>query len=191
MSNRMRGPTPFKPTPSTCFPPLPPDVFPGFVPCMDVDWGGLSLLKLRVRGDRTGLMPPVPVIDEQSNVATVTRGAGLVAWTTTLNSSVMQRVQIGIRCIDTGYTGQRLQVMLIGTFVMPDFTTINVFQSWGDPMTINIDIINDPRKVVWTFKGQGEYRNPIWTLMQLEATLAEASATSRSRPPNPLIPPLA
>lgn len=191
MSSRMRGPTAYKPTPSTCFPPPPPPVFPGFVPCFNSAWGSLASLRLDIRADSVGIVPPQTLIDSQTNVALVTKGAGLTAWTTTLNSPAMRRVQLGLQCVQTSYMGDRLQCMLMGTFVLPDFSEIDVSQFWDDPTNLRIATLDDPRTVKWNFFGQGQYRNQHWTLMILAATLSEISATPRSRPPAPMIPPIA
>ena len=191
MRSKFGSALPFRPTPATCFPPLPPGVTPGFVPCFNYRWSGLATLKLEVRGERAGVFPPQSTVDAQANMATVTKSPGSIAWTTTLNSTVMTMVEIGIRCQSLSNSDHQIQTMLIGRFRMIDGSTISAKQSWLPQHGVQIATGNNPAKVQWNYANVQGYTNGVWTLFRLYATLSEAAAIPRSRPPNPMIPRLA
>lgn len=188
VSSRMRSALPFKPTPSTCFPPPPPPVYPGYVPCLGYDWGQLASLRLTISGILAFSSPLTFIHDTAENIANVTRGPGSIAWTTTLNATTIQATTIGIMCYDTGYAGNQWFTMINGRFDMPTGPALNPRRYWNPIQNPFVDPSPPAKRIFWQYSGVGEFQPGHWYVNALEATLTEISAPPRSRPPYPMIP---
>jgi hypothetical protein len=128
--------------------------------------------------------------DTGQNIATVTRGPGSIAWTTTVNSTVIQSMQLGIMCYDTGYDGHKWYTMINGRLDMPSGPALLPREYWNPVQNPNVTTDPPAKKINWAYAAVGTFQPGQWYVQLLAATLTEISAPPRSRPPYPMIPPI-
>jgi len=188
VSSRMRSALPFKATPSTCFPPPPPPVYPGFIPCFHLKWGDLASIQLDVLMTHAGQDLPLIASATGINIALVTKGPGDTQWTTTLNTPTLDNVQFGLRCLSFDYTGYHLYSFVRGRFNLPDGSNINAYCYWQPVEQFFITDDGHAKKAQWTIGNAYAFNNGYWYTYEVAGTLTEISAPPRSRPPYPMIP---
>ena len=191
VSSRMRSALPFKPTPSTCFPPLPDPPPGGFNPCTGKPWSLASTMTHGAFITHSGLPLIVPYWIESTNDSRVTKATGYWAWATTLDSSTHERMQIGLRCLGSDYGTAAWQGFMMGSVITQDGTRLTGSKTWQAVVATVSNPTGLSTEVRCTIGAPPQWQQFPWGMMGGVITLREVSAFSRSRPPKPMIPPLA
>jgi hypothetical protein len=152
------------------------------------DWGQLAAIDFDLRGIGSSLNPGGTFHDAGTNIATVTQGPGMVAWATTIHSTLMQAMQLGLMCYDTGYEGHKWYTMINGTLALPVGPAITLRSYWAPIKSLSVQTTPPAKIISWNYQSVGETSSPYWYVTHLFAKLSEISAPPRSRPPYPMIP---
>lgn len=186
MSSRFSGAIPFRPTPATCWPPLPPPPQLPECACIGITAAPVAVIStvITYRHDDPDFEMPGTALN--TAVATTYFQGQSQIWSAIINSADCSPLMTLLRCTN----GQFWETKSSGRIRTPEGLTIQFnedLNSGGNPTTTIEN--GNPRVEWWTsypFQSAGH-----WTIASIRNVLYFTATIPRSRPPNPMIPNIA